>query len=406
MKKLTSYIIVLVVLVIVFVTSAGSTLAAWSVQSDTVNKITIGSVKGLVMEEYIQNQTVMPGSTVNKVVTVKNTGDIDARIRVRIDKAWGASRDDDGNLIADHSLNTDNIRITYDSTKWYYDKADGYFYYLDVLSPGAATAVPLMKEFTVDKEIGNEYKNMQADIVVHMECVQAMGDGIRVWSDNPRVLGSYLPGPGKTAVAEVAFTGSTDGFTFKTSGGDLFVNFKDLIPGESQSQVIKISNVFSQKTEVFLRADFIDQTHATPENRELIEKLLKQYAVITITADDGTVIYKGPVWGNPDIDSHGTDSAKYFISLGRFDAGTSKNLTVSLSLDSAMDNRYQNLLGLVKWTFAAEGREAEYTPVTKTGERNQTILSLSLLLISGSLICILEVHRRRKDKKQTALSQT
>lgn len=399
MKKSPYYVIALVILVIVFVFSAGSTLAAWTVQDDTVNKITIGSIKGLIIEEYVHAQTVMPGSTVEKVVSVKNTGNIDARIRVKIDKAWGAARDAEGKLIVNPLLSTDNILITYDTTNWFYEEADGYFYYIGVLLPGDTTRTPLMREFTVDKDSGNEYDHMHADIVVHMECIQAAGGGLSAWSTNPAVLGAYVPGSGGTALAEIIFVSPTEGFHFNVVDGDLFVNFKDLIPGESQSQVIRITNDYSQNTEVFLRADFIDQTHTTPENRALVDQLLKEYAVITITDSHGTVLYHGPVWGNLDVDSHGIDSAKYFISLGVFSSLTSGNITVNLSLDPAMDNEYQDLLGLIKWTFQAEGRDADYPPVPKTGERSLDGFGLPLLIVSGSLILILVVKRNRDNKK-------
>lgn len=257
-----------------------------------------------------------------------------------------------------------------------------------------------MKEFTIDSNSGNEYEKMMADFIVHMECIQSAGDGPKAWGMDSSVLSVSRSGSGAASIAEVEFVNPTDGFRFNSSDGDLFINFKDLIPGESQSQVIKITNSYTQKTEIFLKADYIDQTQSTPENRELIEKLLKEYATITITNEVGTVLYRGPIWGNLDVDSHGTDSAKYYISLGNFDSLTSAKLMANLSLDPAMDNKYQNALGLIKWTFAAEGRESAYTSVVaKTGESTQKILSLSLLLLSGSLLCLLVVKHRKRAKQ-------
>jgi len=398
-RKIPGYVIALLLLVIVFLYSAGSTLAAWSVQGGTVNTMTVGSIKAELLVQFAKGQIVMPGSTVAKVVNVRNTGTIDALVRVRIDKAWGESRDAEGNLIVDPSLNTDTIHIDFNTTNWYYAQNDGYFYYIGVLKPGEVTLAPLMKEFTVDQNNGNEFSNVKADIIVHMECVQALGDGIKIWSQNPNVLGAYNPGPGKTAIAEVEFLNPTDGFRFNAADGDLFVNFKDLIPGESQSQVIRITNSYTQKTEIFMRADYIDQSSATPENRELTEKLLKQYATFTVSTDDGTILYRGPVWGSLDAASQGTDSLNNYISLGSYVKGASRNLTVNLSLNPAIDNKYQNLLGQIKWSFQAEGREADFTPVPRTGERNQLDISIAILFLSGSLILILTVHHRRTAHK-------
>lgn len=396
MKRIPGYMIALSVLVIIFASSAGSTLAAWTSRGDTVNKITVGSIKGQITEDYAQGQVVMPGTTVKKVVNVTNTGSIDMLIRVKITKAWG-SRDSDGNLIVNPWLSTDNILISFNTTSWYYDTSDGYYYYIGAVSPGETTKVPLMKEFTVSPNSGSIYAGDTANITVYMECVQAAGDGIKAWSKNPSVLGDYKYGTKKTDISEVVFLNPKDGFSFKTNGGDLFVNFKDMVPGESLSQVIRVSSEYPSRTEIFLKADYIDQTQATAENRELIDRLLKQYATITLTADDGTLLYRGPVWGNPDVESHGTDSGKYFISLGNFDAGTGKNLTVMLSLDPLMDNKYQKLLGQVKWTFAAEGRSAVFS-VTKTGEDTQLAISLTAGILSAGAIAILIYVKKRKEK--------
>jgi len=400
MNKFPAYAAALIVLMTVFVSSAGGTLAAWTAERETVNRISIGSIKGLVsMEGFSFGQIVMPGTTAPNVVSVKNTGSIDVLVRLKMDIAWGSSRDSEGKLIVIPSLPTDNIHITFNSTNWHFDQADGYFYYKGVVRPGEST-IPLMKEFTVDSNSGNEYEKMMADFIVHMECIQSAGDGPKAWGMDSSVLSVSRSGSGAASIAEVEFINPTDGFRFNSSDGDLFINFKDLIPGESQSQVIKITNSYTKKTEIFLKADYIDQTQSTPENRELIEKLLKEYATITITNEVGTVLYRGPIWGNLDVDSHGTDSAKYYISLGNFDSLTSAKLTVNLSLDPAMDNKYQNALGLIKWTFAAEGRESAYTSVVaKTGESTQKVLSLSMLLLSGSLLCLLVVKHRKRARQ-------
>ena len=405
MKRIPGVIIALSVLVIVFASSVGSTLAAWTARGDTVNKITVGSIKGQIKEDYAQGQTVMPGTTVKKVVNVTNTGNIDMLIRVKITKAWGSSRDADGNLIVNPWLSTDNILITFNTTDWYHDTSDDYYYYIGAVSPGETTKVPLMKEFTVSSNSGSIYAGDTADITVYLECVQAAGNGIKAWSKNPFILGDYKPGTVKTDISEVVFLNPADGFSFKTVGGDLFVNFKDMVPGESRSQTVRISSEYPGRAEIFLKADYMDQTQATAENRELIDKLLKQYATITLTADDGTLLYRGPVWGNPDVDSHGTDSEKYFISLGNFDAGTGKNVTVMLSLDPAMDNKYQKLLGQVKWTFAAEGRSDVYS-ATKTGEDTQLLVSLTAVLLSASAIYILVKVTKRRIKADSPADKT
>lgn len=359
MKKSAVYPALCAASVCAFLFSAGMTAASWKSQGDTVNKITMASVRGQIVEEYEQDQIVYPNGTVDKTVQVKNTGTADALPRVKIEKAWGDGRDENGKLIVNPDLSTDNIEIVYNTEQWTYNSEDGYFYYTDVLKPGDTT-VSLFESFTVNGEnTGGEYKNKLADIIVSMEMVQAAGGGLSYWGTSFEELGiAYEQTEQIELVTTVDFNNPDDGFSFDVNGGDLFADFKNLVPGESRSQVVEITNNWNEAAEIFFWADFIDQTQATDETRELIDKLLREYATIVITADDGTVIYEGAVWGSPDVDSEGTDSMKYPYSLGTFGSGETKSLNISLYLDPQMDNEYRELLGLIKWVFSAEGDES------------------------------------------------
>ena len=91
----------------------------------------------------------------------------------------------------------------------------------------------------------------------------------------------------------------------------------------------------------------------TEEEQKLLDELLAKYALITVK--DGTkTLYQGAVDGN--LDGKGWSMQKN-ISLGTIEAGKGKNLNVTLSVSPDMDNRYQNLLGKVKWIFTAEEAE-------------------------------------------------
>lgn len=359
MKKFAVYPILCAASICTFLLSSGMTYASWQSQGETVNKISMASVKGQIVEEYDQNQVVYPNATVDKIVQVKNTGTVDAVPRVKIEKAWGDSRDENGKLLINPDLSTENIEITYNTEKWTYDSNDGYFYYKEVLKPGDITD-SLFDSFTVNGEItGGEYKNKQADIIVNMELIQAAGNGLTFWDTSFEELGIIYKQTNQIEIdTTVLFKNPDDGFSFDVNEGDLFADFKDLVPGESRNQLVTVTNNWNQSTEIFLWADFVDQIQATDDTRELINKLLKEYAYIVITDDSGNIIYSGAVWGSPDIDSEGTDSMKYPYSLGIFKSGETKNLNVSLYLDPQTDNEYKELLGLIKWVFRASGDES------------------------------------------------
>lgn len=369
MKKFAVYPILCAASICTFLLSSGITYASWKSQGETVNKISMASVKGQIVEEYDQNQIVYPNATVDKIVQIKNTGTVDALPRVKIEKVWGDSRDENGKLLTDPDLNTDNIEITFNTEKWTYNLADGYFYYTEVLKPGDITD-SLFDGFTVNGEdTGGEYKNKQADIIVNMELIQADGNGLAYWDTSFEELGIiYKQTSQIEIITTVVFNNPDDGFSFDVNEGDLFADFKNLVPGESRSQLVTVTNNWDKSAEIFLWADFIDQTQATDDTRALIDKLLKEYATIVITDDGGNVIYSGAVWGNPDIDSKSADSMKYPYSLGIFLSGETKNLHISLSLDSQMDNEYRELLGLIKWVFSASGDESQISSTEPADE--------------------------------------
>ena len=332
---------------VIFVFSTiGTTLAAWRVTDDSIHEINMSSVKGQIVEEYVQNQVVYPGGTVDKVVNVKNTGNLDSIIRVKVETVLR-----DGETVIETASN--DIIIPINTDYWYY--SDGYYYYKGVLAPNETTAKPLFESFTLSSSAGNEYAGREADIIVKMECLQAGGGAISMWGKTFSELGiTYNGGSISGDDANVAFVNTSDGFEFDPQSTDLFIDFKNLVPGETRSQTINVENLHIQVVEIYLRADFIDQTKATPQTIELVNKLLHEYARITVTDELGKVIYEGPIWGNLDSAS---DTMRKDISLGKFDTGESRKLNVYLQVDPRMDNEYQELIGLIKWVWSAEGVE-------------------------------------------------
>ena len=76
-------------LVLIAVLSAGVTLAAFTASKETLNIVTFGNVHIALIDEYTKPQAgVIPGQTVNKVVTAKNTGSNTAYVRLKLTKSW------------------------------------------------------------------------------------------------------------------------------------------------------------------------------------------------------------------------------------------------------------------------------------------------------------------------------
>ena len=74
------------------------------------------------------------------------------------------------------------VNDTLDTGTWFYNEADGYFYYIGKLMPGTATA-NLLSSLTLNAAAGNAYANMDFDLIVNMDAIQNTQDAvIGVWN--------------------------------------------------------------------------------------------------------------------------------------------------------------------------------------------------------------------------------
>ena len=341
--------------------SSGTTIAAGVIQGSTVNYVNT-TIAGEIVEAYQAATGVLPGgASVDKIVNVKNTGAIDMLSRIKVTKVW---KDLEGNAT---DLPADNIIIDFNNTQWLY--SDGYYYYKGVLRPGETTSAPLFTEFRIDEATDNRYKDLSADIVVSLECVQAGGNGAAAWSTTLEQLGIVYEETQPSVQTDIIFDGAEftfDGKVAENEQGDLFAGFKGLIPGSSRTQVINISNTSGKKSEIFLKADYIAQPD---ENAALAEQLVTQQLTVTVSDSDGNTLYTGPIEGNLGAQA-GAQTMKDFISLGSFENTQSKTLTVALSAKSDMGNEFQNLTGKILWQLKASN--VEPTSVTETSSSTTT----------------------------------
>ena len=368
MRKNTVFCLIAALLFLV--SAVGTTFAAATIVGESVPAISTGTIKGQIVEVYETASGVYPGNTVGKTVNVKNTGDSDSIVRIKVEKVWGEVRDDDGKLIPKDGLSTDNILIDYNTEYWRYNETDGYFYYLGVLKPGETTLEPLFEEFKIDEDTGNEYAGLQGDIIIKMECVQAGSDGASLWGTTLTDLGiEYVETEPVDTTTEVTL--QDGGFVFNPETTDLFSDFKNLLPGETRNQTVKVENSTEDIYAIGVRAELIDQLGDDPATLELIDRLLKEYAQIVITDENGHKLYEGPVWGNLGVDPfefHGK-TMEHNIGLGNFHPGDSKDLSVQLMLDPAIGNEYQELLGLIKWVWTATEIEVNNETVILQGTK-------------------------------------
>lgn len=393
---------------ILFVLSiTGTAYAAWKVTGTSVNVINTSGVRAQILEDYDRPGAVYPGNTIKKVVQVQNTGDSACIVRVKVEKAWGTGRDASGSLITDETYSTDNILIAYNTEYWIYEESDGYYYYKGVLEAGETTKAALFEGFTVEETTGNEYMGLEADIYVKMECVQAAAEGLSVWNKSYTDLGIvYTAAEAEQTVTKVSFNGESAGFSFAPESTDLFANFKNLLPGETRSQTTEVINTTKDSVKIFLRAEDIEQSLAADGTIEQVAELLQKYVTITVTDQKGALLYSGAIWGEPYAGDSNPESMRYDISLGDFAAGETKQLNVQLQADPDMGNAYQELWGLIKWTWTAEGAKTQSTSTdssgktgsVKTGDLSLLVVFIILTVISGTLLIHMGIQKRKHER--------
>lgn len=208
----------------------GSTLAWFTSQDRVTNAFQTGdtnkpgeSDSGIDIEEEFDTdhaENVLPGDSVTKEVKVTNTASYKQLIRAKIEKVWKNSegeivthyvldkvQDDQGNdvktveyltqeqvvnnteaLPLDKSLIILNLS---NDEKWINNNDanlgvdGGYYYYNDVVESNGSTS-NLLEKVTLSGKANNVYKNLNFDVIVTAEGVQATNNAVReTWTTAP-----------------------------------------------------------------------------------------------------------------------------------------------------------------------------------------------------------------------------
>ena len=175
--------ILLAAAVVICLTIAVSgTLAYFTFEDTAHNVITSGGVSievvektkstdGAELEDFPKEGItgVMPGTEVSKIVSVRNTGNSEAWVRVKVD-ATIKSAEGEGKLPSDV--------MTYTVSGDWTEK-DGYYYYNNKVPAGESTSI-LFDTVKFDPEMGNKYQNCKANIKISAQAVQTANNGTTV----------------------------------------------------------------------------------------------------------------------------------------------------------------------------------------------------------------------------------
>ena len=132
----------IIAIVIVAVLAIGGTIAYYASTSTFNNVFETAEYKIVTTEVFESPTNWMPGDTTPKTITVKNEGDINARVRICITDSWLAA---DGTTILPNHDETNNIDIAIinpaNTSDW--TKSGNCYYYIDELEPNETTTSPI-----------------------------------------------------------------------------------------------------------------------------------------------------------------------------------------------------------------------------------------------------------------------
>ena len=112
---------------------------------------------------------IMPTTKVSKIVTVYNTGNIEAWVRIKVDKT--VTSVESGNEM---DVDTDMFSCDYNTEYWTFK--DGYWYYNIPLKAGEITK-PLFRTITFASEMDNTYQNSVITFQITANAVQKNSNG-------------------------------------------------------------------------------------------------------------------------------------------------------------------------------------------------------------------------------------
>ncbi|MFR8088830.1 MAG: SipW-dependent-type signal peptide-containing protein [Lachnospirales bacterium] len=174
-------ILLVAALTICLAIAVSGTLAYFTAEDTVHNVITSGGVNIKVVEK-MQNKDgvlvdfpeegmkgIMPGADVSKIVSVENTGESETWIRVKVEAKITSADDKELPVdVMDYEV----------SENWHMD-FDGYIYYAKPVAPGESTEI-LFDTVYFAPEMGNEYQNCTANIVICAQAVQTANNGKNV----------------------------------------------------------------------------------------------------------------------------------------------------------------------------------------------------------------------------------
>ena len=179
----------------------------------------------------------------------------------------------------------------------------------------------------------------------------------------------------------VTYEGRANEFIFapgsEYSPTDLFTNFKGVMPGDSLTEQILVTNAKStgMKIKIYMRA---------LGAQEGTDDFLSQMT-LTVKKNADAVLFDAP--------ANETAQLTEWVYLGTLSAGGEATLDVTLNVPIEMGNDYAQKIGYLDWQFKIE----EIPDPPKTGDESNIALYTALAVVSLLLLtAVVLVYKRKK----------
>ena len=169
----------------------GGTFAWFTSQDSVTNEFATGGKNdddkntGIdIWEKFKEPTNVVPGTTTDKLVQVKNTSTYDQFIRVKITPKWEDEELNTTEGLSYLGLNFVEGSLGDEQGQWLKD--GDYYYYIGKVA-GEKFTNTLLESVTLSKNAGNEYKNQKYQVVVDADSIQADNDAYKEWTNSETI---------------------------------------------------------------------------------------------------------------------------------------------------------------------------------------------------------------------------
>lgn len=168
-KFLLVIVCCLAVIGVVF-SGIGVTLALMKSSEQRTNDFSIGDLRTELVEDFTPPTLTELDKSYKKEVSVKNTGETGAFVRVMVLPQILSKADNQGNQLLLPSTIAKELILDLDLAKWA-DGEDGYYYYLDILAPKEATSHLFTTVTLASSAMTDAYEEAELTIDVKVESI-------------------------------------------------------------------------------------------------------------------------------------------------------------------------------------------------------------------------------------------